>query len=855
MATAFSKRLIGNITAAAALCLCAGIVVARQLDVRDETISLIILIPPAAAMAGLKRRGGVFVAGVLCILFVALGFRLAVMQLLWGNDFNPPVTPQIVNATVSKTLGSGPGFRILLVESGTSASVCSPLPGYGRVFLRDNDIPLCAGDRIAFRTRIRKPTNRGNPGEYNWEIHCKSEQIGWQGSVRGERSVLLLRKGSSFFPGAVIFGVRESMSRFLELYSGRFFDDDSRREVRAVLKGIVLGDRGEIDKSLSMSFAHSGLAHMLSASGLHVGIVIMLAGLCAKGTALAVPRVLLRVPYPRAVAAVAIPAMVAYCLLVGARVPAVRATVMGLVFALAVLLDRRWNSFNSLALAAVLILIFCPLSLFTPGFQLSFLAVAGILLVVDPLTRRLRSHLTDADQDDDRVGRPEPARGLLSKTAAMPARWMLGVTVTSIAATIAVAPLVLETFHSFPVYTVFANLLAGFLLTVGLCFGLIAAAAGVVWPWLGGLLILPADVAVRLIIGIAKFFQGLPLSTVQVPQMTPWELVFASAVSFAVLGLIREPSRRATALLCASMAGLLIVSGFSYRYRSYGGDLSMVVFNVGNGDSILVRSPDSKGLLVDGGIKTPYFDTGVSVLIPFLNRTGTRELDGLVMTHPQMDHMGGLLSVVDRIPAKHLWWNPVKVVNPHLDRIMLSARRNGVPLCPADRRCPRTRMGGATVRFLNPPAPLTEEAGSSSELNDASVVFRLDYGSFSALFTGDLERNGEEELLRSGVPLRATVLKVGHHGGRASSTESFVRAVHPRIAIISADYPASQGRPGQEVIDRLKSVGAEVFWTGRDGAITVGTDGRSSIRVTLGKTGKTSVFVLDGDQDPSTNIR
>lgn len=843
MMTAFSKWLAGNVIVVASLCLCAGIVVARMLGVRDDNFSLLVLIPALLAAAILPRRGEGCLVGALCLVFLALGFHLATVELIWPAGFNPPVTPQIVQAAVSKTLGSGPGFRILLLESGTVDAGRTSLPGYGRVFLRDNDIPLCAGDRIAFRSRVRKPINRGNPGEYNWEIHCKSERIGWQASVRGEQSVLLVRKGSQWTPGAMLFRMRRAMSNFLELHAGRFFNDDSRREVRAILKGIVLGDRAEIDRSLSKSFAHSGLAHMLSASGLHVGIVVMLAFVSVKGISYAAPRLLLRVPFPRALALASIPAMVSYCLLVGSRVPAMRATIMGAVFATAILLDRRWNSLNSLALAALLILIVQPLSFFTPGFQLSFVAVAGILAVADAMTKRFQSVVPSGEKDEGRGGQhasgKNPRKSLVTLS-----RWAFGVTLTSVAATVAVAPLLLETFHTFPVYTLAANLLAGFLLTLSLCFGLTAAVVGAIRPWLGSLILIPADITVRLIIGIAKFFQDLPWSTVQVPHMTYAELGFSALVSVALLMLMRKPSRRSTALLCASLTGFVVSSGASYLHRSWAEDLKMVFLSVGNGDSIFLRAPGSKGLLVDGGIKTPYFDTGVSVLIPFLERTGARALDGLLMTHPQMDHMGGLLSVLDEIPTKQLWWNPVSVSNPHWDRIVVSAREKGVPLRPADRRGPTVKMGEATLRFLNEPAPPPEEGRLSQDLNDRSAVFRLDYGAVSALFMGDLERKGEEELLRCGVPLQATILKVGHHGGRTSSAWSFLQAVRPRIAVISAEYPAWGGRPRQEVIDRLKSVGAEVYWTGRDGAITVSTNGRSSVTVTSGKTGTTRVFPI-----------
>ena len=202
-----------------------------------------------------------------------------------------------MHATIAMTISTGPGIRQLLLESGIVATTDQRLPGSGRLTLRDNPISLCAGDRVAFRSKIRKPVNRGNPGEFNWELECTSNGIYWLASIKGKDSILVLRRGSPYCPGAILFKSREAMTRFLDTRSGLFFDHDTRVNVRAILKGIVLGDLGEISPSLNRSFMDSGLVHALSASGIHVAIVALLALAMVKAVGYSAPQIYLCLLY------------------------------------------------------------------------------------------------------------------------------------------------------------------------------------------------------------------------------------------------------------------------------------------------------------------------------------------------------------------------------------------------------------------------------------------------------------------------------------------------------------------------------------------------------------------------------
>lgn len=832
--------------ATAAACLCMGILAGRRAPLRDPSLPLVAVLlalvilwltarniqaelhgREACARSSSNLRAAAkawsFLLGIGFFLF-ALGFFTTRNAMLMGADFDPSSSPCSIYATVSKTLGTGEGFRILLVERGYNYSENRILPGQGRLFLRNNDIRLSAGDTIAFRSRVRKPLNRDNPGEFDWAGYCRNEGIMWLASVSRSDGVLLIRRGMRWYPPAILFDLRESMRLFLDAHSGRsltrWIDTTSAKDVRTFLKAIVLGDRSEISHTVRSSFADSGLAHALSASGVHVAIVVLLTLITVKLAIRARPAILLWIPLGKITALASIPVMITYCMLVGAGAPAVRSTIMGVVFALAVLSNRRWDSFNSLIVAGFVILLLYPLSLFAVDFQLSFVAVAGILLVAPPMLAYMKTAL--ATEEDLETGLPAGDK------AGPVRRWMVGsvlVVGTSLGATLAVTPLVLQFFHSFPVYTLLANVLADSLLTVALFFGLAGSVIGLCAPSLGALVLFPADVSSYLTLKLAAAVSAMPYSTVKVRHLTSPELLALWALVCCVIWGVRKPGGTSFKAIGIALCCLVATVGLSLWVREQPA-LKVTFLNVGKADAAFVEPRGARGLLVDGGLRNEYFDSGPSIILPFLWWNGNGTLDGMIISHPQMDHMGGLLSVIPHARPGYIWWNPVEPRPGFVTRIMTEARKVGSKVLPADRRRPPVTVGTAIVRFLNKPS----EPGVTADphgLNDASVVCAIQCGHVSFLFTGDMEVPGEEELLASGIPLAADVLKVGHHGSRTSTSRRFVEAVQPKVAIISSDFRLARGGPGKEVIDRLLSAGSKVFWTGRDGAVIVQTDGQN----------------------------
>lgn len=274
---------------------------------------------------------------------------------------------------------------------------------------------------------------------------------------------------------------------------------------------------------------------------------------------------------------------------------------------------------------------------------------------------------------------------------------------------------------------------------------------------------------------------------------------------------------------------LVVAVAWVAAYRAGSRTLTVTFFDVGQGDSALVHAPGGRTLLIDGGGRGSGYsggsDVGERVIVPGMLLRGVTRLDGIVVTHGDDDHVNGLDTVVNEVPVGMI----LDPLLPHsaapYERLRALVQEHGIPVVRArvGQRFDFGRGIGAAV--LHP--GLVPVCGTAADLNNNSVVLRLVYGGVSVLFAGDLETEGERQLLARHLPVRSTVLKVPHHGGASEATPEFVRAVRPELAVISVGRDNPFGHPNPAVLERLRAVGARVLRTDIAGAVTVSTDGRT----------------------------
>ena len=698
------------------------------------------------------------------------------------------------------------GHRVLLEAEALvgSADLC----GRVELHLPPDRSDLVTGDRVLVRARLRPATGNRNPGAGSSRLRYRSADIGAL-AFAGPGSIALLacaRGGGSSLEcgsrsGAMLDGIRRRIRRLL--------DTASRGPARQILGALVLGEREAVAQQVRQAFTRAGVSHLLAVSGLHLtlmagGLLWLLRRLLLRITPLA-----RRTDVRRVAAPAALLAAVTYTALTGAAPSTVRACVMTAACLVGLCTSRAPDLVRPLSLAAVLLLVADPLDLFRPGFQLSFLAVAGIAIAV----REARG-----------AGRARGTKTARSGAGRGPLVWFGALARTTVVATLVTAPVVAYHFHQVSLAALLTNLVAIPLTTfVVLPLGLAGALLGLASPALGQPLLAAAGWSAARLHQICDLVSGSDLSVV---RWSPGPLITLSCTTLVLGWLLRRRFRRCAraVLLLAALAMLVSVAGRTWRYLSP--RLELTFLDVGQGDSTFVRLPGGATMLVDaGGTHLGRWDPGASRVVPFLEAQGVRRLDLVVASHPHPDHIGGLVAVLEAVEVGELWvcWHDEHSI--WLERLLQTARRRRVRVAH-----PRVRRWGeATVRPLWPPGG-SSCADPVYPANDNSIVLRLEYGAAAAILAGDVEQQAETDLARVTPPgqLRAQLLKVPHHGSSSSSSAAFLDAVSPRVAVVSCGTGNAFGFPHPAVLERYHQRGVDVARVDRLGAVVVelGRDGR-----------------------------
>ncbi len=542
---------------------------------------------------------------------------------------------------------------------------------------------------------------------------------------------------------------------------------------RGLVLAMVLGDRSELDEETAEAFRASGTYHVLALSGAQVALV---AGLIVGGLRW------LRVG-PGLEAILTSAAVWFYALLVGGDVPIVRAALMASAVLAGRAFDLAGDTANTLGLAALALLALRPSYAWDVGFQLSFGATLGILLLVRPLGRGVPS---------------------------LPLRADLAV-VASVAAQAVLSPLLALQFHRLAPAALVLNLAAVPLSAAVLLSGLAALALAPV-PLAGPL---AADVAWVAAHALRRSGDLGPLGPwLDVRVASPTWVVMAIHVAALTL-LVRGRRGRGLGLLAVSHLGLLV----GPPPLTGDGRLHLSVLDVGQGDCLLLRSPSGRALLVDtGGSWNPRFDVGERRVAPVLWRLGIRRLDALLVTHAHGDHVGGAPFLLRHFSVGEVWAGPAPIESPGWRRLDRAARRAGT----GQRALARGAVlswDGVGLRVLGPAPP---NGPPRRARNEDSVVLAVRLGAVAFLLPGDVEGEAEDGLV---VP-PSFVVKVPHHGSRTSSRPPLVRAARPRLAVASLGARNPFGYPHREVVERYREAGALFLRTDRDGQVDVATDGR-----------------------------
>jgi competence protein ComEC len=729
-----------------------------------------------AAIAGIgfsRRAPPVIGAGAMFIGFAALGFAwaAALAHLRLSDRLDPALEGRDVVVTgvvagLPQAFERGVRFDFDVESPQTGVPRRIVLSSYSGFAADDSQgvLPVRAAERWRFAVRLRRPHGSANPHGFDYEAWLLERGIRATGYVRmpsrraaDERAQIVPERLATLVPQYWLERLREAAR---EKMRGALRE----RPYAGVLIALAIGDQNAIDPEEWQLFARTGVSHLMSISGLHVtmvaGLFAMLVSWCWRRSA-SLP---LALPAQKAAALAGFLAALAYCLISGYAVPAQRTLYMVGVVALALWLGRASSASRVLAAALLLVLALDPWAVLSPGFWLSFAAVAVIFFVA--------------------AGRTAQAHWL--------AQWGR----VQWAVTVGLAPLLLVLFQQVSLVSPVANAVA--IPLVSFVITPLALAGAVLpfdWPLALGHAIL------EVLMAVLDWLAALPSAVWHQHAPVPWTVPLALA-GIAWLLLPRGfPARALGALL---MLPLFAASPPGPR----SGELWITVLDVGQGLSVLART-EKHALLYDAG---PAFnassDSGSRVILPYLRGEGIAALDALVVSHDDRDHSGGAASVLEAMSVGVLWSS----LSP--DHALLKAPAWRVP-CVAGSKW---SWDGVSFEFLHPgpEAP----GGRAARANNQSCVLRVEAPGGRVLLTGDIERAAERELLaRSPLLLPAEALVVPHHGSASSSTPEFVKQVAPRYAIFAAGYRNRFGHPREDVLARYRDIGSELLRTDAGGAI------------------------------------
>ena len=726
--------------------------------------------------------------------------------------------------------------------------------------------PLRYGKRFTLTGTLRQPELQRNPGGFNYRAYLARRavfgtiyhqgllEIGEQAGFPPLRWTESLRLRTEEVIDEVyqdnLWSERltKSILRFLRINKA----DENESLDAQVLKGIMLGKRSDLPTDTVKTFRNSGTLHLLAVSGLHVGFI---AAFCYFSLMKFTFVLGVRPKHPhlttKVIRLITIAAVLIYACLVGFRASVFRAALMAILFLLATVIDRDADIYNLLALAALILLLLNPTQLWDIGFQLSFVAVTAIIYFVPKMEKPLRRFwaVPDSSTDDDsRIWNIRTWRRVL--------KWLILSYLVTLAALLGTTPIIAFHFYRAYPWGILIGPLAVGLVSLILVLGMASVGVGLFWLSLAklfaGLNHVIIIILLKLIGLLPKLFAGLnhliiiillkligPFGDASfVMKMTPptfgiFVVYIAVCLGVTHWQFVHKNWRIAT------LIGLSVVAIWVWdsAFHEEGRLLEVVTLDVGQGDAAVVKFPDGRAMIVDGGVQLSYYnekkkrqaeyDMGERVVAPYLDVNGIRELELVVMSHQDIDHGGGLAHILENFEVKRIlgiseaedtkYSQTVRDLRAMAEKKELEITfeyAGEIELTPT-----------ATLNLLHPIDAASTDL-RDTDTNDDSLVMKLSYGEVDILFTGDIEAKAETRLLASGQDLRAEVLKVPHHGSRTSSTVPFIAAVQPKFALFSLGIRNRFGFPNTEVIARYRERECVLLRTDELGAITLKTDGR-----------------------------
>ncbi len=750
----------------------------------------------------LLRGRPAYVVAATAILFVAGSARMTQSRTSWHQFLKTAAMADSLKGRVTGPITRDSSAIRFTIRVSSPTSIAGEIVAVRLLNRARSSIPdtlVSAHPRVVIYgpRSLRQP--RRNPADVDYAAAAWARGIAGTATIYDEASVNLAKGRDVGARPATEHPDTEhaSMVEQVQSYVRAAIDQHVEASARPVITALLLGDRSQVDHRARDALSRTGLMHLLAVSGLHVLLVGMAAYRLLKSILVRFTLEWYVVEWIRVPLTIAL--LLLYAAVTGKQPSAVRAVIMGSLFLCGALVRRRPDSLNLLGVAACIILVHRPQQLFAAGFQLSFCAVAAILLIAGPIRDLL------------------PGRSRLSSLRTSIA--------TSLAASIGTAPILMFTFGFTPLAGLLLNIVAIPLTVVALGSGLLTVLSSLLAPALATYFAHTAGLAVNVLVrGSVVLSDFAPVLESRLLAGPTAQMIAAAVLLSGVAHLLRVRERwRYTIAFIGLAAAVVVGASAAHPLRSLltTASLDVIFADVGQGDAAIVRTPNHRFVVIDTGPSGWRMSPATRSLVPLLHRLGARHIDGLVVSHPHDDHDGGVTDISSAFAVRHLFAERV-------DDIHTLRSATVRPLYAGDNFV----LDGVLFEVVNPPPPDSRD-GRHASANNASIVIRLTFGTTCVAFMGDAEAGAEQYLVENGAHLACDVIKVGHHGSKTSSTANFVLATRisqnginagKAVAVISAGIRNRFGHPDTSVVARWKRSGRRVQTT-MGGAIWMRSDG------------------------------
>ncbi|MBI3194271.1 MAG: DNA internalization-related competence protein ComEC/Rec2, partial [Ignavibacteriae bacterium] len=644
---------------------------------------------------------------------------------------------------------------------------------------------LSYGRTVALTGMFKRSPRARNPGEFDYRNYLKLQGIYGQCYVNADSNIRIGGRTGVWILSEVIHPFREWISMTMDSLIGG--------EEAKLVKGLVIGERSEIDPSIKLAFTNAGLMHILAVSGLNVGLVAVM--FWSVFSLFRFPRMLIGI--------LTVLSLIFFIFLTGAEASVTRAVIMACVFIGAKIFEQRTSLYNALGVAALVILLVDSRWLFDVGFQLSFVAVLSLAYIY-PKLEQLVNKLPERFR----------ANSFFRK-------YILLSTAVSLAATIGTLPLTAYYFHKISIVGIAMNLLAVPLSGLILALGCMIVVTAAISSWLGSVYAVTAYGSSWLLLKFTEWGGNLPFSVVEV-NISFYEAILMLAVILFLLEFHRPLVRR-LGIISALLIGNVVL--YSSLFAESNPSLKITMLDVGQGDAIVVQLPNGKTILVDAGPIDSKRDAGTKTIVPFLKRIGVDKIDALFISHPHADHLAATPALLRTFEVGTIYEcgarSESKLVK-EIDRLTDSLHIKSQYLLAGDVVVLDTN---ARLYILHPFSP---DDSTEENLNNHSLVLKLVYGNSSIVLCGDAEEPAEQDIVSVfGNFLDSDIIKVGHHGSITSSSEELLERVTPKFALVSVGNKNKFKHPSPVVMKRIRDVGCTIYRTDKLGAILLQSDGLS----------------------------